>query len=264
MTWEEAVLWLRKQASGQQLVQDCYFGVDLAKEWARYHQSPEWAEARSLLGGNSGSGGKALDLGAGRGIVSYALAVDGWQPVALEPDPSPVVGVGAFGGLIPHGVVAVRGVGENIPLADAVFDVVLGRAVLHHSQNLYRLCAEVSRVMKKGGLFLAMREHVISRQEDLPFFLEQHPLHRHYGGENAFPLHHYLNAFRQAGLQIRHIYGPACSDINLHPRNKQQAALARKRKLLNLVPLSVAGYLDCLKGKASNEPGRLYSFLLTK
>lgn len=263
MTWEESILWLRTQNHHQDLVRDCYYGEDLADEWGRYHRSAEWMEARRLLGTHEARR-KALDLGAGRGIVSHALVADGWRVVAVEPDPSPVVGAGAIRRLASKGVCAIRGFGEHLPLGDTAFDAVLGRAVLHHSQNLNRLCMEVSRVMKKGGVFLAMREHVVSRSEDLPVFLERHPLHRYYGGENAFTLEKYLTAFQQAELRIQEIFGPACSDINLHPKTKLQEAVSRKKKLFNLVPLKLAEFVNKTRGKMSNEPGRLYSFLLTK
>ena len=35
--------------------------------------------------------GRALDLGAGNGILSYALAREGWSVTAVEPDPSALV-----------------------------------------------------------------------------------------------------------------------------------------------------------------------------
>ena len=43
---------------------------------------------------------QALDLGAGRGISSYALAREGWQVTALEPDPSMLIGAGAIRSLV--------------------------------------------------------------------------------------------------------------------------------------------------------------------
>ena len=75
---------------------------------------------------------------------------------------------------------------EGLPFEDGAFDVVFARAVLHHTRDLNDACREMYRVLNPGGLFLGVREHVISREADLARFLEQHPLHRLYGGEHAF------------------------------------------------------------------------------
>ena len=53
---------------------------------------------------------------------------------------------------------------------------------------------EMHRVLKPGGIFIAAREHVISKEADLEKFLEQHPLHHLYGGEHAFLLERYIEA----------------------------------------------------------------------
>ncbi len=45
--------------------------------------------------------------------------------------------------------------------------------------------AEFFRVLKPGGRLIAI-ENVISSKNDLPVFLDQHPLHKLYGGE-CFP-----------------------------------------------------------------------------
>ncbi|NDE62715.1 MAG: class I SAM-dependent methyltransferase [Cyclobacteriaceae bacterium] len=159
------------------------------------------------------------------------MAQDGWATVAVEPDKSPVVGAGAIRSLNHRRIKVIEGFGESLPFSGDTFDVVVARAVLHHSRDLSQLCREVARVMKKGSVFLAMREHVISREKDLPIFLEQHPLHSLYGGENAFTLNRYRSAFQQAGLKLLQTYGPACSDINVHPLTRQRLAVQRKKKL---------------------------------
>lgn len=136
--------------------------------------------------------------------------------------------------------------------------------MLHHSQDLGKLCAEVFRVIKKGGTFLAMREHVISKSQDLPAFLEKHPLHRLYGGEHAFTLAEYRGAFQGAGLILQKELGPCCSDINLHPLTRKELAAQRRKKIGFWVPESWAQKINEIRGKTSHEPGRLYSFVLTK
>src|SRR4051812_17248898 len=93
MTWEQAVDWLIQQPGSEVLVKACFYDDPLIDAATRYWQSTEWRAVRDLL---PATPGKALDIGAGRGISSYALARDGWNVTALEPDPSEKVGAGAI------------------------------------------------------------------------------------------------------------------------------------------------------------------------
>ena len=92
-SWEDAVAWLVEQPDKQDLVRDCYYDSSPEIAARRYSQSEEWSAIHSLL---PAIAGKVLDLGAGRGIASYSLAKEGWSVVALEPDPSDLVGGGAI------------------------------------------------------------------------------------------------------------------------------------------------------------------------
>uniref|UniRef100_UPI00056DAAF6 class I SAM-dependent methyltransferase n=1 Tax=Bradyrhizobium elkanii TaxID=29448 RepID=UPI00056DAAF6 len=95
-TWEDAVVWLRNQPDERQLVLDAFYDDPLADAAERYFRSSEWQAVASLLAGRSGA---ALDVGAGRGIATYALARSGFAVTALEPDPSAIVGAAAIRGL---------------------------------------------------------------------------------------------------------------------------------------------------------------------
>src|SRR5215510_9637298 len=88
-TWEEAVVWLRNQPDQRQLARDAFYDDPLTGAAERYFESAEWQAVTALLAGRSGT---ALDVGAGRGIASYALARSGFAVTALEPDPSAIVG----------------------------------------------------------------------------------------------------------------------------------------------------------------------------
>lgn len=261
--WERAVLAFRAQPGNAAIARACYFDDPLRAAAERYAASTEWAAVRALLP----TAGRALDVGAGRGIASFALARNGWQVAALEPDPSAVVGAGAIRALAADAGLAIEVVqetGEDIPFADATFDLVHARQVLHHARDLDRLCAEVARVLRPGGVLVATREHVISRPGDLQAFLDSHPLHRHYGGEHAYLLERYLDAMRGAGLRVTRTFNPWESDINLFPQTRPELKrlLARRLRwpLPGLLPDRLLGWV----GARLQVPGRLYSFVAEK
>lgn len=261
LTWEDAVIWLRAQPDQVELVRDCFYDDPLIEAAERFCASSEWDAVRAMTGPASG---RALDIGAGRGISSYALARDGWQVTALEPDPSAVVGAGAIEQLAAAGnlpIAVVRDWGETLPLPDASFDLVYGRQVLHHARDLRTLCAEMARVLRPGGTFLATREHVIFKDSDLAVFLARHPLHWLYGGENAYRLGEYKRAIESAGIRLTRVLNPWASSVNLHPRTAADIAeLIHAR--LPFVPTSVLSpSLLRRLGWLIRSPGTNYSFL---
>jgi SAM-dependent methyltransferase len=260
MSWEEAVSWLKRQPDQRELVRACFYDDPLLSAARRYAESSEWKAVRALIPSHLG---KALDVGAGRGISALALACDGWDTVALEPNHSPEVGAGAIRRLATEAgchIDVVEQWGEQLPFADQEFDLVHCRQALHHARDLYQLCREIGRVLKPGGTFIATREHVISRREDLPAFLALHPLHRLYGGENAYILAEYVLAIGQAGIHLDDVLNPYQSDINLYPetRDSTKRRIARRLHLPEgLIPDLLLNWL----GKHSNVPGRLYTFV---
>jgi SAM-dependent methyltransferase len=275
-SWEEAVVWLRRQPEQNQLVADCYYDDPLMGAAERYWHSLEWATVRELLAGHTG---KALDVGAGRGIASYALAKEGFIVTALEPDPSTLVGGGAIRALAAESDLPIRVVeefSERLPCADDEFDVVFARAVLHHSNDLEAACREFFRVLKSGGRFIAIREHVISRIEDLPRFLDLHPLHRLYGGEHAYLLGQYVAAIAQSGFTHFKVLSPWQSPLNYAPHSQTtlKAELARRAGFgIPGVRCMMSALLDLpgvwplarrMLDQFDSRPGRLYSFVAEK
>lgn len=275
LTWEDAVVWLREQSDQRQLVLDAYYDDPLIAAADRYVQSSEWQEIAKLL---SDRKGRALDVGAGRGIASYALARQGFKVTALEPDGSAIVGAEAIRHLAGEaglGIEVIEEFSEGLPFEDGAFDVVFARAVLHHTRDLDDACREMYRVLSPGGLFLGVREHVISREADLAQFLDKHPLHRLYGGEHAFSVQRYMKALEKAGFAKIEILTPLSSAINLFPHTTEtlrKAIVDRLSQRLSARPLfelllgsrGAFGHLLRLAERFDNRPGRLYSFICHK
>lgn len=274
VSWEQAVTWLLAQPNQQQLVRDCYFDAEPDVAAQRYAASAEWQAVREFLPVQVG---QVLDLGAGRGIASFALAKQGWQVVALEPDPSELVGGGAIRTIaqtehLP--ITVLQEFGERIPCDSASFELVFARQVLHHARDLEALCAEVFRLLKPGGRLVAIRDHVISSPDDLAAFWQIHPLHNLYGGENAFQLHQYLAAFRSAGFVVERVLRPFDSVINFAPYSRSSLRVELQQRLARFPLGGVAGALLnsgpiltaalALLSRFDQRPGRLYSFICSK
>jgi SAM-dependent methyltransferase len=278
MTWEDAVQWLRTQPDQELLAKFCYFDDPLMESVERYSESPEWQAVAKFLPQHPGM---ALDLGAGRGISSYAFGKLGWSVIALEPDPSTLVGGGAIKEIATqtgYDINVVSEFGLDFPFGNGTFDVVYGRQVLHHAPDLKHFVKEAFRVLKPGGIFIATREHVLTRREDLGAFLDSHPLHKLYGGENAYLLPEYLDAITGAGFELKESLGSFDNVINYYPVTEQELDNQRHWQLKQKYGTFVANQLmtnPLLKNfgrklgtqlctSQDNTPGRLYSFVAVK
>lgn len=275
-TWEEAVRWLREQPEHQRLVLDCYYDDPIEAAAERFWRSDEWQATRPLLPPRHGP---AMDLGAGRGVASYALARDGWVVAALEPDGSSVVGAMVIAALASRARVPlnpVRQYGESLPFGDATFQLVYARAALHHARDLNQLSREVARVLRPGGRFVAVREHVVSDARQLHRFLASHPLHGLYGGENAHTLGAYLAAIQRAGLHVLRILGPLDTVVNAAPLTRDEWLAACRGPVARLTGQTIASRLlseehtfgrwsialsGRLLARITQTPGRLFSFV---
>lgn len=272
LSWEEAVRSLLMEPGREQIVRDCYFDQPNTVAAQRYASGEEWLNVSSRLPPQRGV---AADIGSGQGITAFALATARFEVIAVEPDSSDLVGRGAVArlaadtGLPIH---VISGTAESIPLPDSHCDLAVARQVLHHAHDLGAACREIHRILKPGGTFIAIRDHVVSRTSDLPKFLESHPMHWMYGGEHAFLLEEYVRALRNAGFEIVELLRSFDSAINYAPHTREtlraamMAAAGRiplGRPLLSFLLRSEKAF-DRILAVASwvdRRPGRLVSFV---
>jgi len=104
---------------------------------------------------------RILELGAGRGWASRALAENGHEVVAVDAQDDAEIGLG-FAARLRNcpgpwfGCVAAAA--EALPFRAECFDVVFCFATMRHILDLEALLQEVRRVLKPGGTFLAFDE----------------------------------------------------------------------------------------------------------
>lgn len=273
MTTSDAIDQLRRQPEARKLIEDAYLDADQDAASERFAGSVEFKESIALLPDLAGR--VVLDLGAGTGVASRALA--GLGPslvVALDPATDESVGLGRLTRIHSAApILRIAGTADALPLASASVDVVYCRQVLHHLPDLPVAMREVSRVLRRGGVFVALREHVVDNEEQLSRFLSEHPVHRLAGGENAWSLADYTDAIGGFGMTIIRVLGPWDSIVNAFPAVHSQEEMSDAPAVLlahRFGPIgNVLGHLPVVKQIVwrrlrRRKAGRLYSFIATK
>jgi SAM-dependent methyltransferase len=277
MTWEETICFIRTQNEFNYLVEKAYFEENLSLNVERYIESDEFLEIISKIKKYAPNAKKILDIGSGNGITSVAFALKGFQVISVEPDPSETIGAGAIrilkreynlDKLEIHEAFA-----EDLGFKDGEFDIVFARQCMHHAGNLKKFVSESSRVLKKGGMFFTVRDHLIFDEKDKNWFLEMHPLQSYYGGENAFTNWEYKSAINDTNLLLIEELRYHDSIINYFPETKIQMDLVKKnifsgsffRRLIFFIPILNNKFLSIeLDKREKMIPGRMYSYIALK
>ena len=101
----------------------------------------EWLAAQA--------GERILDLGCGDGQLTPRIAATGARVTGVDASPAMVASARA------RGVAAVEGSAASLPYEGAAFDAVFSNAALHWVRGQDAMMAEVRRVLKPGGRFVA-------------------------------------------------------------------------------------------------------------
>lgn len=100
---------------------------------------------------NLPAGARVADLGCGSGAFTHLLQGVGYQAVGVDISPKLV----ALGRSKYPGLELIEGDVENLPFDPASFDGMLLSGVVHHFPDPRRFAAEVFRVLRPGGRFMA-------------------------------------------------------------------------------------------------------------
>jgi ubiquinone/menaquinone biosynthesis C-methylase UbiE len=135
--------------------------VDLGEVWDAYDRASRgWAQGPEQVYDRMAGelvtrcpvalgGRRVLDLGAGTGAVSRAVASTGARPVALD------AALGMARATSAAGVPSARGDASILPFAGESFAAVIAAFVVNHLPDPVAALAEVLRVLRPGGVLLA-------------------------------------------------------------------------------------------------------------
>jgi 2-polyprenyl-3-methyl-5-hydroxy-6-metoxy-1,4-benzoquinol methylase len=287
MTWEETIQYIRKKPEFKELVEKAYFEEKLEINVERFRISEEYLETKALINQFLPNAKNILDIGSGNGISAISFALDGWDVTVAEPNNSETIGGGAIRKLKEHyllnNIEIFEEFAENINFGNKKFDIVYVRQAMHHAYNLDKFITNISSYLKPSGLLITLRDHIVFNEKDKAWFLENHPLHKYYGGENAFTEKEYIDAFKNAGLHIEKKLKHFDSVINFFPITRSEFEMAyieQEAKLMNALRNKIGKlahfplFFNLYKWKNGfsrdgffderKVPGRMYSFICSK
>jgi SAM-dependent methyltransferase len=195
--------------------------------------------ARAALDVIAVRSGRSLDLGGGSGWLAAELARRGFEAVSLDiEDPherSSQIAAGAgrrdfelvtdvLDEPNPEAVDYVVGDMDQPPFADGAFDLVTTSAALHHSPDPVRTLRQAARVLRPGGVLLALNEPAKG------LFRDEAPIlggRAEAAGEHLYWAGTYLDFFRAAGLKPR-LHFPGWIDRCLRERDWEGVAYYRR------------------------------------
>ena len=143
---------------------------------------------------------RVLEVGAAKAWAAPFWLERGCEFVATDilVDEKIGLGRGAFYGDFGR----VQADGENLPFADATFDVTYCVATLHHALDLQKMVREMVRVTKPGGTVAGLNEGIrgVGRSADNPDQAGEKELGIN---EHVHTVWAYLRAFTRGGAVVR-------------------------------------------------------------
>jgi len=145
-------------------------------------------------------GAKVVDLGCGSGVFTDALRRRGYRCTCVDLSPKLV----AIARQKYPEIEFIEGDVEGLPFPEASFDAVLLSGLVHHLPDASRCAAEVFRILRPGGTFVAFDPNRLNpfmylyRDRSSPFYSSVGVT------ENERPVldHQVVATFRNAGFKV--------------------------------------------------------------
>jgi ubiquinone/menaquinone biosynthesis C-methylase UbiE len=145
---------------------------------------------------------RVLDVATGGGHTALAFAPHVREVVASDLTPRMLEAAETF--IRGQGVANVRferADAENLPFADASFDIVTARIAPHHFPNPQRFVQEAARVLRPGGLFL-LDDNMAPEDAELDAFMNRFEQWRDPSHVRAHTLSEWSGWMAAAGLHV--------------------------------------------------------------
>ena len=145
------------QTTSQDKVSEKTFYDQLFSTRGRFDQFPKDVYARMASEARKHTrGNDALDLGCGAGDLALCLIDQGFNVTAVDLSPEAVKLTEKTVREKGHSIRALNADAENLPLEDESVDACTCSLLLHHFKDLNGVAKELSRVVKSGGVVVAL------------------------------------------------------------------------------------------------------------